>query len=138
MTENNNFYLVFVKDICKNTDNTYEYDFMFSDSPYFAWGEEWNVDNPSNNGDLTPEIDGKGKIIRIKTTLPLKTYQNTTCYSMEYVTYGIFAICWIDIDNLEEYPENGRLTMYFGESEESIIDKINLYEWSIIAEKDLE
>ena len=32
---------------------------------------------------------------------------------MEYATYGILALAWIDIENLSEYPENGKINNAF-------------------------
>lgn len=121
--------LVYVKPICKNTNGTYEYDFFFSSTPEYVWGPEWDINVPSSNGDITPDNTTYSKTRRVKTTLPLKTFEETSCYSMEYTIYGIFALCWIDIENLDEYPENGRLTMYFGEDEEEIVKKLSIYSW---------
>lgn len=124
--------LVYVKPICKNTNGTYEYDFFFSSTPEYVWGPEWDVNVPSANGDMTPDSTTYSKTRRVKTTLPLKTIEETSCYSIEYATYGIFALCWIDIENLDEYPENGRLTMYFGTPENEIEEKLNLYNWKFL------
>jgi hypothetical protein len=121
--------LVYIKPICKNTNKTYEYDFFFSSTPEYVWGPDWDVDNPASNGDITPDSTTYSKIRRVKTNLPLKTVEETSCYSMEYATYGILALAWIDIENLDIYPENGRLTMYFGEKEEDIIEKLSKYNW---------
>jgi hypothetical protein len=121
--------LVYIKPICKNTNKTYEYDFFFSNTPEYVWGPDWDVDNPASNGDITPDSTTYSKIRRVKTNLPLKTVEETSCYSMEYATYGILALAWIDIENLDIYPENGRLTMYFGEKEEDIIEKLSKYNW---------
>jgi hypothetical protein len=121
--------LVYVKPICKNTNKTYEYDFFFSNTPEYVWGPDWDVDNPVSNGDITPDSTTYSKIRRVKTNLPLKTVEETSCYSMEYATYGILALAWIDIENLDIYPENGRLTMYFGEKEEDVIEKLSKYNW---------
>ena len=121
--------LVYVKPICKNTDGTFEYDFLFSDTPDFVWGPFWDVDSPASNGDISPEPSTYTKSRRIRTTYPLKTAEETTCYSMEYATYGILALAWIDIENLDVYPENGRLTMYFGTPEKEIEEKLALYNW---------
>ena len=121
--------LIYVKPMCKNTDGTYEYDFFFSKTPEYAWGADWDVDSPASNGDLTPDATTYSKTRRIKTNLPLKTLEETSCYSMEYATYGILALAWIDIENLDEYPEHGRLTMYFGESEKEIEEKLETYDW---------
>lgn len=121
--------LVYVKPICKNINGTYEYDFFFSSTPEYVWGPEWDVNVPLANGDMTPDSTTYSKTRRVKTTLPLKTIEETSCYSIEYATYGVFALCWIDIENLDEYPENGRLTMYFGEDEEEIVKKLSIYSW---------
>ena len=48
---------------------------------------------------------------------------------MEYATYGILALAWIDIENLDTYPEKGRLTMYFDTPEKEIEEKLALYNW---------
>lgn len=121
--------LVYVRPVCKNTDGTFEYDFFFSDTPDFVWGPDWDVNSPASNGDITPDSTTYSKIRRLRTNLPLKTIEETTCYSMEYATYGILALAWIDIENLDIYPEHGRLTMYFNEKESDIIQKLSLYSW---------
>lgn len=124
-----NLKLVYVRNSGKNTDGTFVYDFFFSDTPEFVWGQSWDIGSPVNNGDLTPDSTTYSLVKRVITTLPLKTAEETACYSMEYATYGILALCWIDIENLDEYPKNGRLPMYFGESYYSVEDKLNLYGW---------
>jgi hypothetical protein len=126
-----NSVLVYVKPICKNTNGTYEYEFFFSETPDFVWGPDWDVNSPSSNGDITPDSTTYNKTVIVKTNLPLKTAEETSCYSMEYTVYGILALAWIDIENLDVYPENGRLTMYFGEREEEIINKLSIYSWEI-------
>lgn len=121
--------LVYVKPICKNTNGTYEYDFFFSETPEYVWGPDWDIDTPSSNGDLTPEESTYSEIKRVITTLPLKTLEDTSCYSMEYATYGILALAWIDIENLEEYPENGRMTLKFGFSKDKVESLLETQSW---------
>ena len=121
--------LVYVKPICKNTNGTYEYDFFFSETPEYVWGPDWDIDTPSSNGDLTPEESTYSEIKRVITTLPLKTLEETSCYSMEYATYGILAPAWIDIENLEEYPENGRMTLKFGFSKDKVESLLDSQSW---------
>jgi hypothetical protein len=123
--------LVYVKPICKNTDGTYEYDFFFSETPEYVWGQDWDVDNPAINGDLTPDQTTYNKVYRVKTTLPLKTIEETSCYSLEYATFGILALAWIDIENLDEYPENGRATMHFGLIFDDVLSIIEKNNWTI-------
>ena len=115
--------------MCKNTNGTYEYDFFFSETPEYVWGPDWDIDTPSSNGDLTPEESTYSEIKRVITTLPLKTLEETSCYSMEYATYGILALAWIDIENLEEYPENGRMTLKFGFSKDKVESLLDSQSW---------
>ena len=114
--------LVFVKPICKNTDQTYEYDLFFSDTPDIVWGVDWEVNTPGlvSSDEITPDSTTYNKVIRIKTTFPLKTIQETYCYSMEYAIARIIALSWIDIENMEEYPEKGRMVLYFGDTFEHV------------------
>jgi hypothetical protein len=114
--------LVFVKPICKNTDQTYEYDLFFSDTPDIVWGVDWEINTPGlvSSDEITPDSTTYNKVVRIKTTFPLKTVQETYCYSMEYAIARIIALSWIDIENMEEYPEKGRMVLYFGDTFEHV------------------
>lgn len=114
----NDSVLVFVKPISKNTDQTYEYDLFFSDTPDIVWGVDWECNTPGlvSSDEITPDSTTYNNVVRIKTTFPLKTIQDTYCYSMEYAIARIVALSWIDIENMEEYPEKGRMVLYFGDS----------------------
>lgn len=118
----NDSVLVFVKPICKNTDQTYEYDLFFSDTPNIVWGVDWEVNTPGliSGDEITPDSTTYNKVVRIKTEYPLKTIQETYCYSMEYAIARIIALSWIDIENMEEYPEKGRMVLYFGDTFEHV------------------
>ena len=122
--------LVFVKPICKNTDQTYEYDLFFSDTPDIVWGVDWEVNTPGlvSSDEITPDATTYNKIVRIKTPFPLKTVQETYCYSMEYAIARIIALSWIDIENMEEYPEKGRMVLYFGDTFEHVQGVLSEFE----------
>lgn len=119
---NEGMVLVFVKPICKNTDQTYEYDLFFSDTPDIVWGVDWECNTPGlvSKEEITPDSTTYNKVVRIKTEFPLNTIQDTYCYSMEYAIARIVALSWIDIENMEEYPEKGRMVLYFGDSFEHV------------------
>ena len=114
--------LIFVKPICRNTDQTYEYDLFFSDTPDIVWGVDWEVNTPGlvSSDEITPDSTTYNKVTRIKVPFPLKTVQETYCYSMEYAIARIVALSWIDIENMEEYPEKGRMVLYFGDTFEHV------------------
>ena len=114
--------LIFVKPICKNTDQTYEYDLFFSNTPDIVWGVDWEVNTPGlvSTDEITPDSTTYNKVVRIKIPFPLKTVQETYCYSMEYAIARIIALSWIDIENMEEYTEKGRMVLYFGDTFEHV------------------
>ena len=123
--ENENFVLVYVKFAGKNTNGTYDYDFFFSKTPEYVWGQSWDVDYPSNNGDLTPDSTTYSLIKRVNTSLPLKTAEETSCYSMEYATYGILALSWVDIELMVEYPPS-RCVLHFGDTLEYVEETLSI------------
>lgn len=123
------YVLAYVKPICRNNDGTYEYDFFFSKTPDIVWGPDWDVDTPSVNGDSTPDSTTYDHVRRVKTNLPLKTAEETSCMALQYAIYGILALAWIDIESLDVYPEHGRLTLHFGENELDIEQKLAMYKW---------
>ena len=124
--------LVYVRPKFSDTDGTYVYEFFFSETPDYVWGQDWDVLNPSICDDLTPEESTYSKIYTVKTTLPLKTAEEISCYSMEHTTYRILALAWIDIENLTEYPQNGRMVLHFGDTFEEVKEKLSLYEWELV------
>jgi hypothetical protein len=122
--------LIFVKPICKNTDQTYEYDLFFSNTPDIVWGVDWEVNTPGlvSTDEITPDSTTYNKVVRIKLPFPLKTIQETYCYSMEYAIARIIALSWIDIENMEEYPEKGRMVLYFGDTFEHVKGVLSEFE----------
>lgn len=121
--------LVYINKVCHNTNGSYEYDFMFSECPDDVWGVEWDAYNPSSCKFMLPDDTSISNIIRVKTSLPLKLVQETSCYSLEYATLGILAIGWIDIENLEDYPEHGRMVFHFKDTKEKVKELLDKYDF---------
>ena len=49
---------------------------------------------------------------------------------MEYAIARIIALSWIDIENMEEYPEKGRMVLFFGDNFEyvkEVLDKFGIF-----------
>lgn len=116
-------------------DGLYHYKLFFSDTPEDVWGIDWEIDNVSSTyediEDCVPDSTTYSKIMGIGSELPLKTIEETTCYSMEYATYDIIALSWIDIDRMDVYPENGRMVFHFGQTMKEIreiLEKNNIRE----------
>lgn len=123
--------LVYVKFDYKENDK-YVYSLFFSNTPDDVWGFHWDSISPSSNGDISPDETTYNKVYKIKSIYPLVTLEDTSCYTMEFATYGILALSWIDISNLEEYPEQGRMTLHFGDNKEKVISVIKPFDITLI------
>ncbi len=106
------------------------YEFIFSETPEIVYGKDWDYPNPSICSDLSPDESTYSIVKTVKTGYKLKTVQETACYSMEYAMNGIIALAWIDIDGLEEYPENGRMVFHYGDSVDKVTELWGLYEYT--------
>ena len=111
----NNKKLVFVKPI-SNNNSYYEYDFIFSDTPENVWGPDWDFEVPSICPEIDPEPSTYTNIVRVKSDNKFCVAQEQSCYPMAYCTDKILALAWLDIEGLDEYPENGRMVFHFGDS----------------------
>lgn len=112
-----NLKLVYVKPITNGLDKkNYEYDFLFSETPEVVWGIDWNDNAPNLCGDISPEPSTYSVVKRVRSMFPLKVIQENSCYSMEYAINGSVALAWLDLEGMEDYPEQGRLVLHFGET----------------------
>jgi len=118
--------LVYINEKGMDMDR-YVYEFIFSETPEIVYGPDWDYPNPSICTDLSPDPTTYDTVKNVITTYKLKTVQETTCYSMEYAMNGIIALAWIDIEGLEEYPENGRMVFHYGDDIEKVAELLNLY-----------
>lgn len=116
-TNNSELYLVYVKPFGKN-----EYELFFSETPDVVWGVDWDVNIPNILSDLTPDESTYNNIIKIFSPYEFTTIEETSCYSMEYAVNKIIALSWINLNNLEEYPECGRCVLHFGDSFEKVAE----------------
>ena len=119
-----NLKLVYVDRVGKNSLGLYEYDFFFSSEPENVYGEDWGETCPSACGDLKPDDSMYELVKRLKTYIPLMCAQENNSFSMADCTDHIVSICFERIDEYEAYPEPYRLVFEFGESFDSVEDKL--------------
>lgn len=120
--------LVYVKYINTDIEENYVYELLFSENPEMVWGVYWDELNPSSCGDLTPDKSTFSKVKRIKSPYKLTTIQECSCLTMEHAIENIIALSWIDINVLEEYPSNGRMTLHFGDNIKTVEDILTPFE----------
>lgn len=122
--------LIYVNVLGKNSDREYVYEFYFSDEPEMVWGIDWDI-KPSSICNLEPPEKRNYNFIKIlKTDFILNVAQKNCCFSMQDCKDGIIPIAWENIDDAEEYPEDGRFVFKFGldiTETEIILMKRNLF-----------
>ena len=122
--ELNDVYLCFIRLIGEENDGYYRYEFIFTDNPDEVWGEDWEhkpiglINNPIPSDDYLTEIH------IVKTKIKLDLIQNNMCFSMQDCLDGIVALAWQNIDELDAYPEDGRIYFMFGESYDDVERKL--------------
>ena len=60
----------------------------------------------------------------IQTDKILSLIQENPSLGYRHALYGIVSICWHNIDNEDEYPEDGRLFLNYGESLNDVDSKL--------------
>ena len=120
-----NAYLVYVNPIGINSVGWYEYDFYFSETPNIVWGYGWDCDFAAQEEIQPPDKQTYSFIKRLKTIIPFQCIQNNNSYGMRYAIDDIISLCFEDISEYDEYPDN-RVVLHFGEKYESVENKLAL------------
>lgn len=121
---NEHLYLVYIEPVGTNSHDLFEYDFLFSETPDIVWGEDWAEQCPAACDNMRPGDDMISSIKRLATIIPFGLAQKNSCFSMQDCIDGIIALAWEDLSEYEDYPEPIRLTFKFGESFDSVEDKL--------------
>ena len=125
-----NLKLVFVSPVMENAKTgTYIYKFYYSENPDVVWGSYWDYDNPSiaDEEDIFPQKSSYSTTGDVESDYKLGLAIKNACYPLLYCTYGILALAWIDIEGLEEYPENGRGVVKFGMDYDEVKEIVKQY-----------
>lgn len=118
--------LGFVNFVGEEEDGKYRYEFIFTDNPDEFWGEDFENKPCSLMNHLMPYDEYKTEIHSVRTKLKFDLIQNNGCFGMQDCMDGIVAVAWEDIDDYDEYPEDGRLFFMFGEPYEKVEAKLAL------------
>lgn len=119
-------FLCFVNLIGEENDGYYRYEFIFTDNPDEFWGENFEYKPAGLVNDLIPSDEYITEIHIVKTKIKFDLVQNNMCFGMQDCMDGIVALAYENIDDYEEYPENGRLYFMFGETFEEVERKLAL------------
>lgn len=117
-------YLCFVRLIGEENDGYYRYEFIFTNNPDEAWGENWEYKPCCLVNDIMPSDEYITEIHIVKTKIKFDLVQDNCCFGMQDCLDGIVAIAYEDIDEYDDYPNDGRLVFMFGEDYDEVERKL--------------
>ena len=125
-------YLIFVNELGPNYKGDNIYEFIFSDNLEGVWGDSWES-KPSNGYPLPPDLEHIKKVGVLKNDMiTMSVIQNSDYFSMVDAIDGVIALCWENESEGVDFERTKRLVFRFGDSEESVKNK--LYERDIVLE----
>lgn len=122
MSEYKVVYIIYVG---KDVDDKNIYQFILSNNPDDVFSEGWSEKPASNipKSILMIDEDMYEYVKELKTDMILDLAQDNSCFSMQDARDNIVALAYENIDNYEEYPEEGRIVIHFGESIDEVEKK---------------
>ena len=124
-------YLIFINGMGPNYKGDNIYEFIFSDT-LDVWGENWES-KPSNGYPLPPDLEHIKKVGVLKNDMiTMSVIQNSDYFSMIDSMDGIISLAYENESDDVDFDRQTRLVFSFGETEESVKNK--LYERDIVLE----
>lgn len=125
-------YLIYVNELGPNYKGDNIYEFIFSVDLENIWGDSWES-KPSNGYPSPPDLEHINKVGVLKNDkITLSVIQNSDYFSMMDAIDGVIALSWENETETTNFEINKRLVFRFGETEESVKNK--LYERDIVLE----
>jgi hypothetical protein len=124
--EDSRLYLCFVRHVGKEAGGEHRYEFIFSENPDVFWGENFEYKPCGLCNELIPDVKYVDKTSVVRTIINLDIVTDSNCFSFQDCTDGIVALAWENIDDYDEYPDEGRLVFPFGEEYDDVERKLAL------------
>ena len=125
-------YLIYVNELGPNYKGDNIYEFIFSNNTKDIWGESWES-KPANGYPLPPDLEHIKKVGVLKNDLiTMSVIQNSDYFSMIDAMDDIIALAFENDNEDVDFEHQKRLVFKFGETEQSVKDK--LYERDIVLE----
>jgi hypothetical protein len=124
--------LTYINPLNKNYKGEFTYEFLFSKTNEINFGDDWDV-TPASSGIVTPppidDIDMIG--VLITDDIEFELVLNSDSFSMYDCVENIIALGW----EKESVLDTTRLVFHFGESIESVKNKLYSRDKAIIINK---
>lgn len=114
--------VVYINYVGKDIDNLNVYQFLLSADTENTFSDGWGEKPSANisNDILMIDSDMYEYVKELKTDIKLDLAQDNSCFSMQDCRDNIIALAYENIDEYDEYPEDGRIVIHFGDT----IDKV--------------
>ncbi len=115
--------LIYVHMLGTNVEGKYEYAFYFVKQNLTLCNDDWKETTVG----LFNEIfipDNNTITFKLISSIPLDTITQNTCLGMKHTIDDIVALAWENINDYEEYPEDGRLVIQYGISFQEVQKKL--------------
>jgi len=116
--------LGFIRLIGEESDGYYRYEFIFTDNIDEFWGENFEYKPAGLVNGLIPDDKYINEVHIVKMKIKLDLIQESCCFGFQDCTDGIIALAWENVDDYDEYPEDGRIFFRFGETLEDVENKL--------------
>ena len=107
--------VIYIVYVGKNTDNDNIYHFLISEDSEKTWADGWENKPACVMRDLTPEDDMYEYVAEVKTELKFDLAQDNCCFTMQDCRDNVIALASENLEEAEEYPEEGRIVIHFGD-----------------------
>jgi hypothetical protein len=126
-----NLQLVYIHNLGLNAENKFHYNFFFVPKDLTLCNESWQEDIAGlYNEKYVP--DENTEIYSLITSIPLALITDNLCLGMKNAIDGIVALAWEDISDYEEYPEEGRLILYYGMSLKEVEELLKIKDEKLV------
>lgn len=119
-------FLCFIRYIGSEYDGLNDYQFYFTDNTEEFWGDGFDVVPAGICNNLMPYDGTYNKVVKYHLNITLDLAQDNTSFSFQDVKDGILALGFESLEGYEQYPENGRMVLHFGETIEEVEKKLGL------------
>lgn len=124
MDSEEKIYLCFIRLIGEENDGYYRYEFIFTNNIDEVWGEDFNQKPACLVNDLMVSDEYITELHIVKMKIKLDLIQNNCCFSISDCYDGIISLAWQNLDQEDEYPDDGRIFFKFGETLEEVENKL--------------
>lgn len=122
--DNKELMLGFIRLVGEETDGLFRYEFVFTDNIDEFWGDNFEYKPCCLCNGLTPLDEYVTEIKIVRTKLKFDLIQDSCCFGFQDCADGIIALAWENVDEYDEYPEEGRCYFMFGDSMDEVKEKL--------------